>query len=113
MTGDPAAEGQVSLFRDREADYATPVLFGQPIGQIEDTFIVAYTQDEVFFIDQHVAHERVLFEQLRSELDTGPLAGQALLFPAARRAGAGPAAGARARAPGAGPPRLRARGVRR
>jgi DNA mismatch repair protein MutL len=81
LTGDPAAEGQVSLFRDREADYAGPILFGQPIGQIEDTFIVAYTQDEVFFIDQHVAHERVLFERLRSELDAGPLAGQALLFP--------------------------------
>jgi DNA mismatch repair protein MutL len=81
VSGDPGAEGQVSLFRDREADYATPVLFGQPIGQIEETFIVAYTQDEVFFIDQHVAHERVLFERLRSELDAGPLAGQALLFP--------------------------------
>jgi DNA mismatch repair protein MutL len=81
LTGDPAVEGQVSLFRDREAEYASPVLFGQPIGQIEDTFIVAYTQEEVFFVDQHVAHERVLFEQLRSELDTGPLPGQALLFP--------------------------------
>jgi DNA mismatch repair protein MutL len=80
-TAEPAADGQVSLFRDREAEYGAPVLFGQPIGQIEDTFIVAYTQEEVFFIDQHVAHERVLFERLRGELDAGPLAGQALLFP--------------------------------
>ncbi len=75
------ADGQVWLFRDREADYQPPALFGQAIGQIEDTFIVAYTAEEVFFVDQHVAHERVLFERLRSELDAGPLAGQALLFP--------------------------------
>ena len=74
-------EGQVPLFRDREADYQASALFGQPIGQIEDTFIVAYTSEEVFFIDQHVAHERVLFERLRSDLDAGQLPGQELLFP--------------------------------
>ncbi len=74
-------ESQVPLFRDREADYQASALFGQPIGQIEDTFIVAYTPEEVFFIDQHVAHERVLFERLRGELDADQLPGQELLFP--------------------------------
>jgi DNA mismatch repair protein MutL len=53
------------------------------VGQIEDTFIVAHTNEEVFFIDQHVAHERVLFERLRAELDAGALAAQELLFPVA------------------------------
>ena len=38
------------------------------IGQLQDTFIVAASDDEVFFIDQHVAHERVLFERLEREL---------------------------------------------
>ena len=87
-TGAPApggfadeGEGQVSLFRDGAAEYQGAALFGQPIGQIEDTFIVTYTPDEVFFVDQHVAHERVLFERLRSDLDAGPLPGQDLLFP--------------------------------
>jgi DNA mismatch repair protein MutL len=75
-------EGQPGLFRDTEAGYQSAPLFGQPIGQVEDTFIVAYTPEEVFFIDQHVAHERVLFERLRSDLDAGPLPGQELLFPA-------------------------------
>ncbi len=42
---------------------------------------MAYTPEEVFFVDQHVAHERVLFERLRSDLDAGALAGQELLFP--------------------------------
>jgi DNA mismatch repair protein MutL len=46
----------------------------------------------VFFIDQHVAHERVLFEQLKRELADGPLASQALLFPQSLELGPGKAA---------------------
>src|SRR5262249_5171276 len=76
--GDPA---QASLFREGEAGYRGEPFFGRIVGQIEDTFIVAHTADEVFFVDQHVAHERVLFERLRSELEQGPLASQELLFP--------------------------------
>jgi len=72
---------QASLFREEEAAYRGSVLFGEPIGQIEETFVVAYTAEEVFFVDQHVAHERVLFERLRTDLEAGPLAGQELLFP--------------------------------
>jgi DNA mismatch repair protein MutL len=72
---------QASLFREGNALYQAGLSFGRPIGQIEETFIVAYTAEEVFFIDQHVAHERVLFEHLRSQLDAGPLPSQELLFP--------------------------------
>ncbi|MBI2459944.1 MAG: DNA mismatch repair endonuclease MutL [Candidatus Rokubacteria bacterium] len=72
---------QASLFREEEAAYGAGRLFGEPVGQIEETFIVAYTAEEVFFVDQHVAHERVLFERLRTDLEAGPLAGQELLFP--------------------------------
>jgi DNA mismatch repair protein MutL len=42
---------------------------------------VATTDDEVFFLDQHVVHERVLFERLESELASGGGPSQALLFP--------------------------------
>jgi DNA mismatch repair protein MutL len=51
------------------------------LGQVQETFIVATTEAEVFFLDQHVVHERLLFEQLRAQLDAGPLASQTLLFP--------------------------------
>jgi DNA mismatch repair protein MutL len=76
--GDPA---QATLFREGEAGYRSEPFFGRVVGQIEDTFIVAHTADEVFFVDQHVAHERVLFERLRGELERGTLASQELLFP--------------------------------
>ena len=75
--------GQASLFREGEAGYRGEPFFGRVVGQIEDTFIVAHTADEVFFVDQHVAHERVLFERLRGDLDRGVLASQELLFPPA------------------------------
>ena len=51
------------------------------LGQVQDTFIVATTDDEVFFLDQHVVHERVLFERLETELAAGAPPSQALLFP--------------------------------
>ena len=72
---------QTSLFREGEAGYRSEPFFGRVVGQIEDTFIVAHTAEEVFFVDQHVAHERVLFERFRDELDRGGLASQELLFP--------------------------------
>jgi DNA mismatch repair protein MutL len=59
------------------------------VGQLQDTFIVAASDEEVFFIDQHVAHERVLFERLQRELRGSSLASQELLFPQAIELGAG------------------------
>jgi DNA mismatch repair protein MutL len=50
------------------------------LGQVQDTFIVAASDREVFFLDQHVAHERVIFERLQGDLRMGPLASQHLLF---------------------------------
>jgi DNA mismatch repair protein MutL len=80
--------GQALLFHESPAHFAT-VGFGAVIGQLQDTFIVSASDDEVFFVDQHVAHERVLFERLLRELDAGPLASQELLFPQPVELGAG------------------------
>lgn len=76
---DPPAD-QPSLFREERAGYAQ-LLFGGVVGQLQDTFIVAASEEEVFFVDQHVAHERVLFERLKADLALGPLPSQELLFP--------------------------------
>jgi len=56
-------------------------LFGRVLGQVQDTFVVSTSDEEVFFLDQHVAHERVLFERLQHELRDGTPAAQTLLFP--------------------------------
>jgi DNA mismatch repair protein MutL len=52
-----------------------------PLGQFRDTFIIAVDDEGVAIIDQHVAHERVLFEQVMEKLTSGRLEGQRLLTP--------------------------------
>jgi DNA mismatch repair protein MutL len=52
-----------------------------PLGQFRDTFIIAIDDEGVAIIDQHVAHERVLFEQITERLTSGRLESQRLLTP--------------------------------
>jgi DNA mismatch repair protein MutL len=52
-----------------------------PLGQFRDTFIVAVDDDGIVIIDQHVAHERILFERITERLTTGLLESQRLLEP--------------------------------
>ena len=80
--GPEAATGvaeQAALFAATPAAPARG-LFGRVLGQVQETFVVSASEDEVFFLDQHVAHERVIFERVRRELAEGPPAAQTLLF---------------------------------
>jgi DNA mismatch repair protein MutL len=52
-----------------------------PLGQFRDTFIIAVDDEGIAIIDQHVAHERVLFERVMQRLTRGPLESQRLLVP--------------------------------
>ncbi|MGH9860412.1 MAG: DNA mismatch repair endonuclease MutL [Candidatus Acidiferrales bacterium] len=53
----------------------------KPLGQVNNSFIIAVNGEGLWIIDQHVAHERVLFEQhLRARRD-GALTGQRMLAP--------------------------------
>ena len=52
-----------------------------PIGQFRDTFIIAVDDEGIAIIDQHVAHERVLFERVMERLATGRIESQRLLVP--------------------------------
>ena len=51
------------------------------LGQFRDTFIIAVDEDGIAIIDQHVAHERVLFERMMEKLAAGRLESQRLLDP--------------------------------
>ncbi len=53
----------------------------RPLGQIHDSFIVAAGRDGLWIIDQHVAHERILFEQVLRQRSAGGVEMQRLLMP--------------------------------
>jgi DNA mismatch repair protein MutL len=53
----------------------------KPLGQVNSSFIVAVNSEGLWIIDQHVAHERVLFEQHLRARREGELGGQRMLAP--------------------------------
>jgi len=53
----------------------------RPLGQVLDGYLVAEGPDGVVLIDQHAAHERVLFNRFRSRLEGAPAISQPLLLP--------------------------------
>ena len=61
------------------------------LGQFRDTYIVAVDDEGIAIIDQHVAHERILFELITGKLTSGRLESQRLLDPDRDRTVAGAA----------------------
>ena len=53
----------------------------RPLGQIHESFIIAAGRDGLWIIDQHVAHERILFEQVMRQRAAGRVETQRLLMP--------------------------------
>jgi DNA mismatch repair protein MutL len=53
----------------------------RPLGQIHESFIVAAGRDGLWIVDQHVAHERILFEQVLKQRAAGAVETQRLLMP--------------------------------
>jgi DNA mismatch repair protein MutL len=53
----------------------------RPLGQIRNSFILAVNEDGLWIIDQHVAHERVLFERILKQRAAQKVESQRLLMP--------------------------------
>ena len=53
----------------------------QPLAQVHGSFIIAQDNDGMALIDQHAAHERVLFEKLQDQYTSGTVPQQSLLLP--------------------------------
>jgi DNA mismatch repair protein MutL len=53
----------------------------KPLGQIRNSFILAVNEDGLWIVDQHVAHERVLFERVLKQRAVQKVESQSLLMP--------------------------------
>ena len=62
-------------------DAGTTYPLGAARAQINDTFIIAETGDSLVIIDQHAAHERLVYERLKRSFANGGIASQLLLIP--------------------------------
>jgi DNA mismatch repair protein MutL len=54
---------------------------GAARAQVHETYIVAQTRDGMVIVDQHAAHERLVYERMKAEMADGGVARQALLLP--------------------------------
>jgi DNA mismatch repair protein MutL len=86
---DPPTDAQMALFLagSEIEDLTEGQLVSKPeesrpnLWQILNTYILAETRDGLLIIDQHSAHERVLFQRLMDTFEAGGRDGQKLLFP--------------------------------
>jgi DNA mismatch repair protein MutL len=65
---------------------AAPVHWGEfPLGaaraQLHETYIIAQTADGIVIVDQHAAHERLVYEAMKRQMAEGGVRRQALLIP--------------------------------
>ncbi|MGB3878808.1 MAG: DNA mismatch repair endonuclease MutL [Shinella zoogloeoides] len=76
--GEPAFAPSLSV-REEEPPQRHPL--GAARAQLHENYIVAQTEDGLVIVDQHAAHERLVFEAMREALHARPVPAQALLIP--------------------------------
>ncbi|MDO5621695.1 MAG: DNA mismatch repair endonuclease MutL [Paracoccus sp. (in: a-proteobacteria)] len=64
-----------------EPDTLPDAPLGAARAQIHENYIIAQTRDGMVIVDQHAAHERLVYERLKAQAETNGIASQALLIP--------------------------------
>jgi DNA mismatch repair protein MutL len=77
--GDPAADAAVTSFEPAADQINRPL--GAARAQVHETYIVAQTRDGLVIVDQHAAHERIVYERMKAAIEKSGVARQILLIP--------------------------------
>jgi DNA mismatch repair protein MutL len=63
------------------AEEATQFPLGAAVAQLHETYVVAQTEDGIVIVDQHAAHERLVYERMKAAIASTGVARQILLLP--------------------------------
>jgi DNA mismatch repair protein MutL len=77
--GPLSADARLAVIDDDPDQVERPL--GAARAQVHETYIVAQTRDGVVIVDQHAAHERLVYERMKSALEKAGIARQILLIP--------------------------------
>jgi DNA mismatch repair protein MutL len=77
--GEPAADAAVARFEPAADQIDRPL--GAARAQVHETYIVAQTHDGLVIVDQHAAHERIVYERMKAAIEKTGVARQILLIP--------------------------------
>jgi DNA mismatch repair protein MutL len=76
----PPVNSAARLVKAAETD-SLAVARVRPLAQLHDSFIIAVDDEGLLLVDQHVAHERILFDKFRQKETARPVESQNLLLP--------------------------------
>ena len=77
--GAPSADARIESFQPAPDQIDRPL--GAARAQIHETYIVTQTRDGLVIVDQHAAHERIVYERLKAAVEASGVARQILLIP--------------------------------
>jgi len=77
--GEPAADAAVARFEPAADQIDRPL--GAARAQVHENYIVAQTRDGLVIVDQHAAHERIVYERMKAAIEKSGVARQVLLIP--------------------------------
>jgi DNA mismatch repair protein MutL len=77
--GPPSGDTRIAAIDSDPDEIDHPL--GAARAQVHETYIVAQTRDGVVIVDQHAAHERLVYERMKSALEKSGVARQILLIP--------------------------------
>ncbi|HEY5008218.1 MAG TPA: DNA mismatch repair protein MutL, partial [Caulobacteraceae bacterium] len=80
---EPSGRAELDYAAGPSAEVIDPTNYplGAARAQVHETYVVAQTTDGIVIVDQHAAHERLVYEKMKAELEAGGAVRQTLLMP--------------------------------